>query len=303
MPTTAVGTVRVGIDARDGLPLNAPTSTAGGGGPSATGPSTRPPGTWPASSSRRSSTATRGSSPPDRVHRVGAGDRGERERLVRLPHHRGREVDHRHRRPAADEPSSPASSPTSPAGTRMSLYGQTGTGRHLNHYSHTLADDVGRLMRRIERAGNPHAEGGRRPPLRPGDGQLPEALQPRGDRIPGLRRHAQPPQAAPPPCHGAGPLPPRRRSPVPRWVHEATRRRRSARPAPPWPCASSGTYLGWTGSKRPVALGLFGPLHAEFSAYREAAERMCRRFDARFPNAEPLTLAESQCHVCDPRMP
>ncbi len=37
----------------------------------------------------------------------------------------------------------------------MSLYGQTGTGRHLNHYSHTLGDDVGTLVRRMERAVNP----------------------------------------------------------------------------------------------------------------------------------------------------
>ena len=44
-------------------------------------------------------------------------------------------------------------------------------------------------------------------------------------------------------------------------------------------------YLGWTGGKRPVALGLIGPLHAEFKSYRQAAELMCRRFDARFPYA------------------
>jgi hypothetical protein len=44
-------------------------------------------------------------------------------------------------------------------------------------------------------------------------------------------------------------------------------------------------YLGWTGSKRPVALGLIGPLHAEFKTYRETSVRMCRRFDARFPFA------------------
>ena len=37
----------------------------------------------------------------------------------------------------------------------MSLYGQTGTGRHLNHYSHTLGDDVGTLVKRMERATNP----------------------------------------------------------------------------------------------------------------------------------------------------
>ena len=44
-------------------------------------------------------------------------------------------------------------------------------------------------------------------------------------------------------------------------------------------------YLGWTGSKRPVALGLVGPLHAEFNTYRRIADRMCRRFDSRFPYA------------------
>ena len=31
----------------------------------------------------------------------------------------------------------------------MSLYGQTGTGRHLSRYSHTLAAEVERHMRKI----------------------------------------------------------------------------------------------------------------------------------------------------------
>ena len=44
-------------------------------------------------------------------------------------------------------------------------------------------------------------------------------------------------------------------------------------------------YLGWTGCKRPVALGLFGPLHDGFKSYRQTAKRMCERFDARFPHA------------------
>lgn len=44
-------------------------------------------------------------------------------------------------------------------------------------------------------------------------------------------------------------------------------------------------YLGWTGSKRPVALGLIGPLHRDFKTYRHAAMRMCERFDSRFPFA------------------
>ena len=44
-------------------------------------------------------------------------------------------------------------------------------------------------------------------------------------------------------------------------------------------------YLGWAGSKRPVALGLFGPLHAEFSTMRKEAQRLCKRFDERYPDA------------------
>jgi hypothetical protein len=35
----------------------------------------------------------------------------------------------------------------------------------------------------------------------------------------------------------------------------------------------------------PFPLGLFGPLHAEFRQFRAVAERMCRRFDLRFPSA------------------
>lgn len=34
-------------------------------------------------------------------------------------------------------------------GFYRSLYGQTGTGRHLNHYSHPLFEDTGAKMRRI----------------------------------------------------------------------------------------------------------------------------------------------------------
>jgi hypothetical protein len=44
-------------------------------------------------------------------------------------------------------------------------------------------------------------------------------------------------------------------------------------------------YLGWTGSKRDCALGLFGRLHTECRQYRKEALRLCRQFDARYPNA------------------
>jgi hypothetical protein len=44
-------------------------------------------------------------------------------------------------------------------------------------------------------------------------------------------------------------------------------------------------YLGWTGSKRDCALGLFGCLHTEFRQYRKEALRLCRQFDMRYPHA------------------
>lgn len=44
-------------------------------------------------------------------------------------------------------------------------------------------------------------------------------------------------------------------------------------------------YLGWNGSARPCALGLFGRLHSEFPAFREEAHRLCRKFDERYPDA------------------
>ena len=44
-------------------------------------------------------------------------------------------------------------------------------------------------------------------------------------------------------------------------------------------------YLGWTGNRRPAALGLFGPLHSESGTFRKVAARMCRRFDRHFPGA------------------
>ncbi|MCF7730252.1 MAG: hypothetical protein K9N23_01130 [Akkermansiaceae bacterium] len=40
----------------------------------------------------------------------------------------------------------------------------------------------------------------------------------------------------------------------------------------------------------PVALGWVGPLHTEFKTYRETAERMCQRFDARFPLRQLLSI-------------
>ena len=187
----------------------------------------------------------------------------------------------------------------------MSLYGQTGTGRHLNHYSHVLEDDVGVLVKRMERVSNPTRKAdaahrcGRgminfrklfsdgvielptraRVALRAAYGWLSRSARFRVfagtlnrhkllhhlATVLGLCR-----RAAEIECLGA-------------FSKNKAQAKRTATAASAlrflW------DYLGWTGSKRPVALGLVGPLHAEFQTYRRIADRMCRRFDSRFPFA------------------
>lgn len=166
----------------------------------------------------------------------------------------------------------------------MSLYGQTGTGRHLNRYSHTLGEDVGSLVRRMERVSNPQRKADAA--NRCGRGMVNfkklfshgviefrvfagtlnrQKIMHHLATVLGLCR-----RAAEVECLGG-------------FSKNKSQAKRTATAANAlrflW------DYLGWTGTKRPVALGLIGPLHAEFRNYREAAERMCRRFDARFPYA------------------
>ncbi|HEX8310135.1 MAG TPA: hypothetical protein VF614_02385 [Chthoniobacteraceae bacterium] len=44
-------------------------------------------------------------------------------------------------------------------------------------------------------------------------------------------------------------------------------------------------YLGWTGSARPVALGIFGILTGMAPSVMREANRLCKQFDERFPSA------------------
>lgn len=44
-------------------------------------------------------------------------------------------------------------------------------------------------------------------------------------------------------------------------------------------------YLGWNGSNRPAALGVFGPLHQRLETLKAEAMRLCRKFDERYPDA------------------
>ena len=166
----------------------------------------------------------------------------------------------------------------------MSLYGQTGTGRHLNRYSHTLGDDVGDLVRRMESTASLTRKA--------------EAAERCGRGMVNFKKLFS---------HGviefrvfAGTV---NREKI---MHHLATVLGLCRRAAEVECLGgfkknkaqakrTGTavdalrflwdFLGWTGSKRPTPLGLIGPLHSEFKTYRETAKRLCQRFDARFPFA------------------
>jgi hypothetical protein len=167
----------------------------------------------------------------------------------------------------------------------MSLYGQTGTGRHLNRFSHTLADDVACFARRMETLGSVQDKAnaanccGRGMvnfrklfshgviEFRVFAGTLNrQKLLHHLATVLGLCR-----RAAEVECLGGF-----------QKNKDQAKRTASASEA----LRYLWNYLGWTGGRRPVALGLFGDLHDGFGSYRGVAERMCRRFDARFPYAQ-----------------
>ena len=172
-----------------------------------------------------------------------------------------------------------------------SLYGQTGTGRHTNHYSHPLYAETESKMRKIvtceeERVKAECAEqcgrgmvNFRKAFKREARGKFIgvvefrvfagtvniEKIMHHLASVLGLCRRAHQVQ-----CLGG-------------FGKNKMQEKRTA-------TASDGLrflwdYLGWTGSARPAALGLFGKLHTEFRHYRKGAERLCAQFDARFPDA------------------
>ncbi len=165
-----------------------------------------------------------------------------------------------------------------------SLYGQTGTGRHLNHYSHTLSDDVEALVKKMESESSLRKK--TESSIQCGRGMINfRKLFTNGviefrvfagtlnrakllhhlATVLGLCR-----RAAEVECLGS-------------FAKNKAQEKRTA-------TAQSALrflwdYLGWTGSKRPVALGLFGQLHTQFGQYSRVANRLCQLFDNRYPNA------------------
>lgn len=166
----------------------------------------------------------------------------------------------------------------------MSLYGQTGTGRHLNSYCHTLDDQVGQLVRRMQRTSNPQRKVNAA--NRCGRGMVNfKKLFSHG--LIEFRVFAGTLNSRKLMHHLATVLGICRRAAEVRCLGRFAKNARQAKRTTTAVEALQflWDYLGWTGSKRPMALGLVGPLHAEFTRYRQAALRMCQRFDARFPNA------------------
>jgi hypothetical protein len=173
-----------------------------------------------------------------------------------------------------------------------SLYGQTGTDRHLNHYSHPLYEQTAQHMRKLvtceeERVKAECAEhcgrgmvNFRKAFRRDRNGRFVGVIEFRVfagtlnlDKILhhlasvlGLCRRAHEVQ-----CLGG-------------FGKNKVQQKRTTTAQDAlrflW------DYLGWTGSARPVALGLFGRLHAEFRRYRKTAQRLCQQFDARYPDAD-----------------
>ena len=172
------------------------------------------------------------------------------------------------------------------------LYGQTGTDRHLNHYSHPLYETTGKAMRKMitceeERVKAECAEQCGRGMVnfkkafrRDPDGKFIGVVEFRVfagtvniekilhhlASVLGLCRRAAQVQ-----CLGG-------------FGKNKVQQARTK-------TASDGLrflwdYLGWTGGARAVSLGLFGKLHSEFRRYRKEAERLCAKFDRDYPNAD-----------------
>jgi hypothetical protein len=165
------------------------------------------------------------------------------------------------------------------------IYGQTGTGRHLNiSYSAPLRDDVGTLAKQMLKESDRYRK--HEAALQCGRGMLNlrklvddglvefrafagttnlQKIEHHLATVLGLCRRASQVQ-----CLGAF-----------KKNKLQVARTRTAVDA----LKFLWDYLGWTGRSRPVALGLFGRLHEDFKDYRNEAMRLCAKFDDRYPEA------------------
>lgn len=166
-----------------------------------------------------------------------------------------------------------------------SIYGQTGTGRHLNHYSHTFAADVAHLVKTMQRHPDPRTK--MNAAISCGRGMINfRKLFSHG--LVEFRAFAGTTNLAKVQHHVATAIGLCRRASEVECLggfrKNKLQERRTATAADAvkflW------DYLGWTGGKRECALGMFGRLHSDFRHYRHEALRLCRQFDERFPTAQ-----------------
>jgi hypothetical protein len=164
------------------------------------------------------------------------------------------------------------------------IYGQTGTGRHLNHYSHMLSVEVGALVKRMTKENDVQEK--RRAADLCGRGMVNfrklfshgviefrafagtlnwSKLQHHLGTVLGLCRRAHEVQ-----CLGA---------------FEKNKLQASRTQSAVQALEFLWNYLGWNGRNRPVALGLFGELHENAEMHKSKAMEMCRKFDSAFPEA------------------
>jgi hypothetical protein len=172
-----------------------------------------------------------------------------------------------------------------------SLYGQTGTGRHLNHYCHAFFETVDRQMKSVVQTSSVHekkraADACGRGMInfmkvfnRDADGRYVGAVEFRVfagttsiekilhhlATVLGMCRRAHQVQ-----CLGG-------------FNKNKLQAKRTA-------SAEASLYflwdyLGWTNGQRDAALGLFGRLHTDFGQYGKEAVRLCQKFDRQFPDA------------------
>lgn len=172
----------------------------------------------------------------------------------------------------------------------MSLYGQTGTGRHLSRYSHTLAADVERHMRKIVNTSSVADKEAAAVACGRGMLNLQKSFRMRGDEYVGaveFRVFAGTTSIQKVLHHLATVLGLCRRASQVQCLGAFRKNKLQAKRTQ---TAESAVrflwdYLGWTGGARSCALGLFGRLHCEFPSYGQEALRLCRKFDERYPEA------------------
>ncbi|EDY21040.1 hypothetical protein CfE428DRAFT_1333 [Chthoniobacter flavus Ellin428] len=172
----------------------------------------------------------------------------------------------------------------------MSLYGQTGTGRHLSRYSHTLAADVERHMRKIVNTSSVADKEAAAVACGRGMLNLQKSFRMRGDEYVGaveFRVFAGTTSLEKVLHHLATVLGLCRRAAQVQCLGAFRKNKLQAKRTATAESAMHflWDYLGWTGGARPCALGLFGRLHRDFPSYGPEALRLCRKFDERYPEA------------------